>query len=188
MNPMSGKAPRLLTIGCGLMVLVVVGLMAWLGPVLLAFEREGFLDPAQRREWEGDSRANLKALAVAVQKFNTSEDRLPDADQWMDQIAVYLRTYDITAEDAKLKLVNPLVQPAGEGVYGYSFNEALSGKFLDEVPNSDRTVLIFDGKDTGRNAHGDPATDQATPPRPGGNLAVTVSGEVKPLAELLASN
>jgi len=56
-------------------------------------------------------------------------------------------------------------------------NDAASGKYKGDLKDP-KTILIFDSSDTSRNAHGDPKKLLPTPPRPGGNLGITVDGSI----------
>jgi len=172
-------------LGCGAAFAVaIVAFVLWLYPVYAAFRDEGFFDEQKMRQYSGDSTANLKAMYQALTLYHDSEGQFPEADGWMDAAWLRLKTADMTEDETRKKMVSPTLQGMADE-YGYAFNQAVSGKFRDEIENPERTVLIFDSQATEWNASGDPAKDAADPARPGGNLAVTVTGEVLPLSELL---
>jgi hypothetical protein len=139
---------------------------------------QAMVSPQQMREYEGTSKENLKALYTAMMLEHDSEEAFPPADQWMDAIKDRITTGDMPMAEAEKKYVNPMIQPAKKGQFGYAMNAALAGKYKDDVKNPDETLLIFDSKETSWNAHGDPKELLPDPPRQGGNLGITVSGKV----------
>lgn len=167
----------------GLVLLGGLGYVGWrFGPAAFDLWKGGYLfNEVEMREYLGTSKENLKALHTALMLYHDSEDAFPPADAWMDRITPYLRTGDLPAEEAKKKFRNPLIRPSGEAVYGYAMNVAFDSKHKDDVEDADRLPLVFDSRETGWNAHGDPAALAPKPPRPGGNLEVTAGGEVRPL-------
>lgn len=180
----ANRSKRIL-IGCSAtFVIVVTVIMLWLYPVYATFRDEGFLDEQEMRVYSGTTSENLKAIHQALLLYHDSEGQYPQAEGWMDAAWLRLKTADMEEAEAKKKLQSPgMVGMADQ--YGYAFNQALSGKFVDDIKDPDNTVLIFDSSNTDWNAHGDPKKDAADPARPGGNMAVTVSGRVAPLSELL---
>ncbi len=195
MKLQSGRACRSCLVGCLVVIALLVAGYFLAGPstVLALFKtavyakKEGFLDPEQQRQWEGTSKQNLQALQTAILKYADSEGQFPKADSWMDAIQPYIKTADLSEEEAKKKFVNPLLQPAKAGVYGYAMNDALSEKLVEDVKDPQRVVLLFDSAKAGWNAHGDPKKDAASPERPGGNKAIPVKGDVAALKALTAS-
>ncbi|MFQ3669409.1 MAG: hypothetical protein SNJ61_11045 [Fimbriimonadaceae bacterium] len=176
--PQTRQPRRNCLIGCvaALVVLAVVGV--WAGPVVRDFARAGFLSRTNdRRQYSGTSMENLKALHAAMMLYHESEGQFPDAAGWMDAIEDRLVTATLPREEAVKKLVNPVL-PEAEGVYGYAMNSAASGKFVDDIEDPADTPLIFDSRSTGRNAHGRPEDLLPDPPRPGGNLGISVDGRV----------
>ena len=85
------------------------------------------------------------------------------------------------------KFVNPRIA-AGEGVFGYAFNSALGGAWMENIEDPAHTALIFESKETGWNAHGDPVELQPDPELDGGNLGVSVEGNAAKLREMLGSD
>lgn len=167
----------------GLVVVALFGYVGFrFGPAAWDLYKGGYLfNEVKMREYQGTSKENLKALYTAMMLYHDSEDAFPPADRWMDAIQNYLRTGDLPAEEAAKKFRNPLIAHEGEDVYGYAMNEAFGGKYKDDVPNADSVPLLFDSRDTRRNAQGDPSDLAPKPPRPGGNLEVSVDGTVGPL-------
>lgn len=165
---------------------MLAGVAIWLGPALRDLARLGVFDRPVRRAHVGTSEENLRAIYTALMLYHQSEEMLPYAEGWMDAVAPRLRTDDLQPGAERDRLRNPLLDP-GPDEYGYAMNSALSGKFLGDIEDPSRTILVFDSRDTRWNAHGDPRALAPDPPRPGGNLAVTVDGTVRPLDELLSS-
>lgn len=153
-------------------------------PLYRELERRGVFTEPELRSYQGTSQENLKALHRALMAYHDSEERFPDAQAWMDAALPYTRTSDLKEDEERKKFQNPLIRPGGTDVYGYGFNEALAGKFVDDIADPERTVLIYDSQETGWNAHGDPNQDAADPERAGGNLGITVGGRVGTLDEL----
>lgn len=165
------------SIGCAAALVVLAGVGVWVGPVVRDFVRAGFLSQSDdRRVYSGTSMENLKALHAAMMLYHESEGQFPKAEGWMDAIEDRLVTATLPREEAVKKLVNPVL-PEAEGVYGYAMNSAASGKFVDDIEDPAATPLIFDSRDTGRNAHGRPEDLLPQPPRPGGNLGISVDGQ-----------
>lgn len=156
----------------------------------------GILDKTQMRQYQGDTMDNLKATWTAISLYQDSEGGFPMADSWMDSIQPYLKTADLTPEEAEKKLKNPLVTKDNPTGFGYAYNESLQGKYWipDGEPKKDdpecvqdpaKTPLVFDSSDLTKNAHGSPDVLAPNPERPGGNQTVTVSGTVEALDTLL---
>ncbi|MDI9638901.1 hypothetical protein QPK87_28155 [Kamptonema cortianum] len=179
------KRRRIVLIFAGVFLGVGLGLCVWLGPILNAALRVGAFEPQMKRDWNGSNTENLKALHTALSLYEQSEGQLPDASGWMEAIKPYLKTKDISEEDAVNKLRSPSVAEENPLAYGYAFNKALSGLYFDEVENPAETALVFDSSDLSFNAHGDPKELVPQPERPGGNKAITVEGNVVPLNDLI---
>lgn len=154
---------------------IAMGAVLTVADTAKAVAESGFTEDVAKRDYVGDTEANLKALYVAAKLFHDSEDRFPAAATWMDDLASRLRTNDLTEEEAAKKLVNPDLAK-GEGEYGFAMNEAAGDRFADDLPAN--TVLFFESRDLARNAHGDPAKDARQPSRSGGSLAITVKGAI----------
>jgi len=166
------------------LLLVGGGLAAgWLyGPSFIDLYGAGLFDtvlnPRQLREYQGNSVDNLKAMHLALSLYHDSEGQFPYGDGWMDALEPYIRTDDMKPEEAQKKFVSPLL-PKGEGVrFGYAMNDAAAGKYEDDVPTPEKTPLVFDSSDTARNAHGSPEKLLPNPPRQGGNMGISVAGEI----------
>ena len=161
-------------------ILAVVAVAAvpvlWYGywglKLYIGVKKEGFLDAPVKREYTGDSVANLKAIHTALLLYQDSEGALPDASGWMDAAWSRLQTADMDEDEAKKKLKSDGITADDE--FGYAYNEALSGKHTLDLPDS--TILVFDSENLAWNASGKPAPPKT--PRPNGNKAVTVAGKV----------
>ncbi len=138
--------------------------------------QSGFLDDVEQRTYEGDAEANLKAIHTALMLVHDSDGQFPAADGWMDAIANRLKTSDLSEEEAAKKLVNP-DRAKRDGEYGFALNAAAAGKFVDDLAGPE-TILVFESASLERNASGDPGKDAPKPGRNGGNLGITVGGEV----------
>lgn len=167
-------------ITCAVMALVLVAVAIWVGPVLLDFYNSGILGSQlsgkKMREYQGTSMDNLKALHTALMLYHDSEGQFPEASGWMDAITDRIKAGDMTQEEADKKFVNPLLGKKGE--YGYAMNDACSKKYKDDIKDPSKTPLLFDSSDTRWNAHGSPESLLPKPPRPGGNLGVSVDGNI----------
>lgn len=164
--------------GCAAAVVVAAVVGVWAGPVVRDFARAGFFTVSEdRREHTGTSMENLKALHAAMMLYHESEGQFPDAAGWMDAIEDRLVTATLGRDEVVKKLVNPTV-PASPGVYGYAMNTVASGQFVDDIEDPSATPLIFDSRETGRNAHGRPEDLLPDPPRPGGNLGISIDGQI----------
>lgn len=168
--------------GClmvGLIVLATVGW--WVGPVVYDFVRSGILGDLifkkPNRNYEGTSIDNLRAMHMGMMLYHESEEMFPQASGWMDAIESRIQTGDMAKGENLKKLVNPdyLGQP---GKFGYAMNDAASRKYRDDIPEPDKTPLIFDSSDLSRNAHGEPQSLLPKPPRNGLNRGVSVNGQL----------
>jgi hypothetical protein len=177
---------RRMIFGClGIFVGVTVALYIWVGPLLLTAKKKGFFDPQVKRKYKGDSMTNLKNIHTAVMLYQESEGQLPFANSWMDGTWRRLQTGDMEEEEAKKQLKSPSVAADNPLAFGYAFNEILSGKYSDDVPEPDKTPMVFDSSDLTWNAFGNPAQLAPSPPRPEGNYAVTITGNVVKLDTIL---
>jgi len=161
---------------------VFVGVLAYLGyrfgPVLKDLWDAGYIEglsEVEQREYQGTSRQNLEAIYVALMLYHDSEGAFPPAETWMDLTKLRLKTRDLSEEESLKKLKNPLLKSDGE--WGYALNDAVAGKYKDDIKDPDTTLLVFDSSSTGWNAHGSPEKLSPKPSRLGGNLGVTVSGK-----------
>lgn len=177
---------RRLMLGClGILLGVVVAVWVWLGPLLMTVQRRGFLEPQLKTTYEGGTMENLRAIHTALMQYHDSEGAFPMASGWMDATWPYLKTADLTEEEAKKKLRSPSLWETNPTAFGYAFNEDLSQVFNADVVDPAITPLVFDSSDLSWNAHGQAAQLAPSPARPEGNWAVTVEGSVVKLDELL---
>lgn len=146
-------------IGVGVVVLV---LAVWLGPVI----RDGFksglfgamLQGSRNEKYSASSQENLKAMYNALSLYHESEGQFPHAEGWVNAIETRIDTENLEKGEAQKKLIRPdLLGKTGE--YGYAMNDAVSAKYKDDIKDK-KTPLIFESKDTGKNAHGDPAKER----------------------------
>jgi hypothetical protein len=161
-------------------VLAVVAVLAipvvWYGywglKLYIGARKEGFLDAPVKREYTGDSVANLKAIHTALLLYQDSEGALPVASGWMDAAWSRLQTADMDEDEAKKKLKSDGITSAEQ--FGYAFNDAASGKYSKDLPDS--TILVYDSTNLNWNAHGKPTPPKT--PRPKGSKAITVGGKI----------
>jgi len=150
-------------IGIGFGV-VLVGLGVWLGPTL--FDLKDYVatavTPQKMREYEATNLDNLKAIYTALTLFEESEGKFPEAEGWLDAIENRIRASDMTEEEAAKKLRDP-ARSKGADEYGYALNDAVAGKYHDDIADPSKTPLVFLSTDMKRNAHGDPVKDGADP-------------------------
>jgi len=176
---MAGKrAKRVLLFVVGVFAGVLGYLGIRFGPALIDFVNAGWIGgvkEVEQREYHGSSLENLKAIHTALMLYHDSEGAFPPAATWMDVTKLRLKTRDLSEEESMKKLKNPLLSNPKE--WGYAINDAAAGKYKDDIAEPDKTPLVFDSSDTGWNAHGDPEKLAPKPPRPGGNLGVTISGQ-----------
>lgn len=178
---------------------IFVILAVWKGPALWTtwkgVKKMGLLEDTEMREYTGSTMDNLKAMHTALMIYHDSEGMFPEGDGWMDAIEIYIKTGDMSEEEAEKKLKNPIVVRENPDGYGYAYNDRLSTKYVmpdfepsddpEAVQQPDETVLVFDSSDTSKNASGDPKELAPEPERQGGNLGVSVSGNVVELDKLL---
>lgn len=136
----------------GLFALCVVGLVVWIGPVVRDLYTHGFFDSSTTRTYHGDDTSNLKAIRTALLLYHDSEGQFPDASGWMDAIENRIEASDMSHQDSEKKLVRPEFQ-GQKGKYGYSMNDAASGKYKGDL-HDPKMVLVFESDDTRRDAHG----------------------------------
>jgi hypothetical protein len=130
----------------------------------------------EKREYNATTESNLKAIYTALMMYHDSEGAFPPATSWMDAIQNRIGTADMDGSESQKKLISPSL--AGqEGQFGYAMNDLAQGKYKDDL--DPKMPLVFDSRETGRNAHGDPATLAPQPGRDGQNMAVLVDGTVQ---------
>ena len=110
--------------------------------------------PEKRTYDPSNTDNNLHELALALKQYEASEGQYPSADKWMDQLVPRLVLNDLPKKEAMKKLMRPGV---AEGQYGYALNDRVAGHYKGDLPKG--TILLFESKATGRNAHGDPKKD-----------------------------
>lgn len=110
-------------------------------------------EPLRKALGEQETRAqaqaclsNLSQLALAALIYAQDHDgRLPDADQWVDEIFPYAKNGEIFKCPA-----------APDLEYGYAMNEALSGEQVQTLAAPAQAVLFFDSDLGKRNAAAGP--------------------------------
>ena len=167
--------------GCWLVALLVLGgLGFWIGPVVRDFIKIGILDTLKKpemRSYSGATIDNLRAMQMALSQYHESEGSFPESSGWMDAIEPRIQVFDMAKNETEKKMVSPMYrnQP---GKYGYAMNDACSKKYKDDIPEPEKTPLVFDSSDLTRNAHGDPAKLLPSPPRDGANQGISVEGQL----------
>lgn len=172
--PRLKKVGKRFGIGC-LGLLVVFALFLGLtgpGRDILNLWKNGLIQSllagSKKRTYNANNEQNLAALRTAMMLYHESEGQFPDSKGWMEAVQNRIKAEDMETKEAQKKLIRPdlLGQP---GEYGYSMNDAASQKYKDDIPKS--TILLYESKQTVRNAHGDAKTDRD-------GYAITVDGKV----------
>jgi len=160
----------------GFLLAVVAVLWVWLGPLVSAALKAGFLEKAEDRTLKaGQTQTNLKAMHQAILMYSESEGVLPDVSGWMDAAYTRLKTADLKEEEAKKQM--KAMDGLGPDEYGYAMNQELSGKDPYDEKLKD-TVLLFESQSLDWNAKGIPEKDAAMGRQAQG---ITLSGDLKPL-------
>ena len=123
--------------------------------------------PPPKRTYDASNEENLKALRTALMLFHDSEDKFPDAKGWMDAIEPRITASDMAPGESQKKLIRPDLS-GKTGSFGYALNLKAAGKYKDDVGDP-KAILVYESKQTARNAAGDPATDRD-------GMAITVDG------------
>ena len=90
------------------------------------------------------SRSNLTQLALGIIQYTQDHDeKLPDADKWVDEIMPYVKTEAIFRDPSA---------PAGEK-WSYAYNRNLSGVSLAKLDSPASTVMLFESKMGVKNAN-----------------------------------
>ena len=90
------------------------------------------------------SMSNLKQLALGIIQYtNDHDEKLPDADKWVDEIMPYVKTEAIFRDPSA---------PAGEK-WSYAYNRNLSGVSLAKLDSPASTVMLFESKMGVKNAN-----------------------------------
>ena len=130
-------------------------------------------DSGEDRRYTASREANLKSMYTALNLYQDSEGKYPEASGWMDAIQQHLRTSDMPAAEAEKKLVRPNLDHPTPGQYGYAINDAIAGKFKGDIKDLN-TPMVFESADLSKNAHGSPEGQH-------GSLAITMSGKISRL-------
>lgn len=157
----------------GLLGAVVLGAGLFYGPALKDFLKVYGIDALRKPEkhrYDANSERNLTALYQALILHHDSEGQFPAADKWMDAIESRLRTNDLLKAEEQKKLVRPDFEGQA-GKFGYAMNDAASEKYKDDIKDPAKTPLIYESKQSARNAHGDPEKDLD-------GLAIAVDGTI----------
>lgn len=158
-------------IGCSIAGAILLLLVWFAGPPLLDLGRGGFLSCAPpKHEYSATSEQNLKAIYQAMMLYHESEGQFPEANGWMDAIDNRISSNDLKKGEEKKKLIRPDLI-GQEGNYGYAMNPVASAKYKDDVKDPSTTPLIFESKETVRNANGDPEKSRD-------GLAISVDGTI----------
>ncbi|MFP3904313.1 MAG: hypothetical protein ACLFWB_08750 [Armatimonadota bacterium] len=111
---------------------------------------------------------NLNQLGIAALMYAKDNDGvLPDADEWMEQVAKYLE------DESVLKC------PAADEDYAYAMNENLDGMNVNEIESPATTVLFFESTQDARNASGTGASVPSPPRHSVGNGFAFANGRAK---------
>lgn len=118
----------------------------------------GLLKPGvEQKTFASDLDQQLKLMFEAAQSYHQSEEMLPTAREWMDQISKRLKTDDLLPGESEKKLVRPdLVGKQNQ--FGFAMNAELSEKYLGDLKD-ESVVLFYESKQTERNATGNPKDD-----------------------------
>ncbi len=172
--PKSRVAKRL-GLGCLGLIAVGVGALAvtGFGKDLINLWRNGTLQaalfPPPKRTYTATNEENLRALHTALLLYHDSEGQFPTGNGWMDAIQPRLQTSDMASGEGLKKLVRPDLMGQAEK-FGYALNAAAAGKYRDDVGDP-KTPLIYESRQTTRNAAGDPKVDRD-------GMAIAVDGTI----------
>ena len=128
------------------------------GALRVDAEETEYLAMPQMRQMTQDARgapsqSNLKKLSLAIIMYAQDNDqKLPDADKWVDEIMPYVKNEAVFCDPA-----------APDLKYGYAFNRALSGARLGGIKDPLATVMVFESMTGVKNA----ADTGQSLPRPG---------------------
>ncbi len=160
----------------GALVVLVIGCgIGWFTPEGKALRSlVGVLtqkDVSGTEAYKGDIRDRLKAMQTAADLYHSSEDSYPKAEKWMDDLLIRLQTQNLKKGEAEKKLKRPDLDTTPDQ-FGFAINTAVAGKYKGDIKDP-KTILIFESKDTKKNAAGDPKADG----KPSGE-GITISGEI----------
>lgn len=128
-------------------------------------------DVSGTEEFKGNVAERLKAMKTAADLYHQSEDAFPKAETWTDDLLARLQTQNLKPGEAEKKLKRPDLETSADQ-YGFAINKAVAGKYKGDIKDP-KTILIFESKETKKNASGDPKTDGKE-----GGQGITISGEV----------
>ncbi|CAN5408739.1 hypothetical protein BH11ARM2_BH11ARM2_33230 [soil metagenome] len=151
-------------IALGILGVLLLGLIIWVGPVVRDLVGAGFLERVDKKDYIADREGNLKAIYTALNLYHDSEGAYPPARIWMDAIEPRLKSNNLSEESAGRKLVRPGVPKGG---FGYAISPLAAGRYKDDVKGE--RILVSESEDTSRNASGKPKS---------GSLAVTSEGKI----------
>lgn len=98
---------------------------------------------ARQRAERDTSMSNLKQLALGIIQYVQGHDeRMPDADKWVDEILPYVKMEAIFHDP---------VAPAGEK-WSYAYNRTLSHQSLAQFDTPAQTVMLFESSKGVKNA------------------------------------
>ena len=122
--------------------------------------------------------SNLKNLGLGARLYSADHDnKLPDADKWVDQVRPYLN------KDTFFKCAS-----APDLEYGYAMNAVLSGMKIAQLQSAAEMVLFFDSHLGTKNAAGGREAVCNPGRHGGGNCYVYADGRAKWLAEIPGLN
>lgn len=128
-------------------------------------------DVSGTEEFKGDVAARLTVMYTAADLYHQSEDAFPKAETWTDDLLARLQTQNLKPGEAEKKLKRPDLEASADK-YGFAINKAVAGKYKGDIKDP-QTILIFESKDTKKNAAGDPKSDGKE-----GGQGVTITGKV----------
>ena len=160
-----GHAIKRAGVGC-LGILVVLAILIGLTPPGRDIQNlwrngaiQALLFPPEKVKYTAGHEENLKAMQIAILLYHDSEGQFPAATGWMDAIEPRIATSDLAKGEAEKKLIRPdLTGKPNE--FGYALNAKAAGKYKDDVGDG-KTILLYESKQTARNASGDPAADRS---------------------------
>lgn len=160
-------------IGCGVF-LIALGI-SWFSPAGKAIRTLLPVllvkDTSSTEAFKGDTEDRLKAMYTAADLYHKSEDSFPKAETWADDLLTRLQTQNLKEGEAQKKLKRPDLEAQADQ-YGFAINKEAAGKYRSDIKDP-KTILIFESKETKKNAVGDPKTDG----KPGGE-GITINGEI----------
>lgn len=155
--------------------LILFGLLAGIGylgfrfgPDAYSAYRAGFFEKgAEKHAYVANRKENLEALRRAIMLYHDSEQMFPDGSGWMTAIKPYLDSGDLKDGEANKKLH----RPGTSSGFGYAMNDALARKYVDDVPEGKKQIVIFESSESSENAHGSPS-------KIGSGLGIQVDGTI----------